>query len=106
MKGTEENISKSPALKVFFYKISFLYRESDQVMMGSLSLNIYEINKSYRTHGIVKEKIESFSSRFSIFYDSMSSDCDLSHALSPRNPRLVANHRLFVFDTQTGRRVR
>ena len=55
---------------------------------------------------IVKKKIESFSSRFSIFYDSMSSDCDLSHALSPRNPRLVANHRLFAFDTQTGRRVR
>ena len=69
-------------------------------------LHILIETKSYRTHGIVKKKIESFSSRFSIFHDSMSSDCDLSHALSPRNPRLVANHRLFAFDTQTGRRVR
>ena len=37
-------------------------------------------NKSYRTHGTVDNKIESFSSRLSIFYDSMSSDCDLYHA--------------------------
>ena len=28
------------------------------------------VYKSYRTHGIVKNKIESFSSRFFIFYDS------------------------------------
>ena len=33
--------------------------------------------KSYHTHGTVENKIESFSSRFYIFYDSMSSDCDL-----------------------------
>ena len=38
--------------------------------------------KSYRTHATVENKIESFSSRFSIFYDSMSSDCDLYHAPS------------------------
>ena len=38
--------------------------------------------KSYRTHGTVENKIESFSLRFSIFYDSMSSDCDLYHAPS------------------------
>ena len=38
--------------------------------------------KSYRTHGIIKKKIESFSSRFSILYDYMSSDCDLYHTLS------------------------
>ena len=31
--------------------------------------------KSYRTHGTVENKIESFSSRFSIFYNFMSSDC-------------------------------
>ena len=43
--------------------------------------------KSYRTHGIVKNKIESFSSIFSISYDSMSSACNLSHALAPRNPK-------------------
>ena len=36
--------------------------------------------KYFCTHGIVKNKIECFSSRFSIFYDSMSSDCALSHA--------------------------
>ena len=62
--------------------------------------------ESYRTHGIVKNKIESFSLRFSIFYDSMSSDCDLSPPRAPRNPRLVANNLLFVFHSQTGRRVR
>ena len=44
-------------------------------------------NKSFRTHGIVKIKIKSSSSRISIFYDSMSSDCDLSRALAQRNPR-------------------
>ena len=71
-----------------------------------LSCSKLKLNKSYRTYGIVKKKIESFSSRFSIFKDSMSSDCDLSHTLSPRNPRLVANHRLFAFDAQNGRRVR
>ena len=37
-------------------------------------------NESYRTHGTVENKIESFSSRFSIFYDSMSSDSDLYRA--------------------------
>ena len=57
--------------------------------------------KSYRTHGIVKNKIESFISRFSIFYDSMSSDCDLSHVRTPRNPRLVTNNILLVFRSQT-----
>ena len=45
----------------------------------------------------MKNKIESFSSRFSIFYYSMSSDYDLSHVHTPRNPRLVANNLLFVF---------
>ena len=48
------------------------------------------IYKSYRTHGIVKNKIESFSARFSIFYNSMSSVYDLSHAHAPRNRKLVA----------------
>ena len=43
------------------------------------------VNKSYRNHGIIKNKIESFSSRFSIFYDSMSSHCDLYHAHSFKN---------------------
>ena len=62
--------------------------------------------KSYPTHGILKNKIESFSSRFSIFYNSMSSYCDLSQASAPRNPRLVANNHLFVFHSQTSRRVR
>ena len=38
--------------------------------------------KSSRTHGTVENKIESSISRFSIFYDSMSSDCDLYHAPS------------------------
>ena len=38
--------------------------------------------KSYRIHGTVGNKIKSFSSRFSFFYDSMSSDCDLYHAPS------------------------
>ena len=38
--------------------------------------------KSYRTHGTVENKIKSFSSRFSIFYGSTSSDCDLYHATS------------------------
>ena len=38
--------------------------------------------KSYRTHGTVENKLKSFSSRLSIFYDSMSSDCDLYHAPS------------------------
>ena len=38
--------------------------------------------KSYRTHGTVENKIESFSTRFSIFYDSMSRDCDLYHTPS------------------------
>ena len=38
--------------------------------------------KSYCTHGTVENKIESFSSRFSIFCDSMSSYCDLYHAPS------------------------
>ena len=45
----------------------------------------HEINanyKSYCTHGSVENKIESLSSRFSIFYDSMSSDCDLYQAPS------------------------
>ena len=40
----------------------------------------HEGYKSYCTYGIVKNKIKSFSSRFSIIYDFMSSDCDLSHA--------------------------
>ena len=39
-------------------------------------------NKSYGTHGTVENKIESFISRFYIFYDSMSSDCDLYHVPS------------------------
>ena len=62
--------------------------------------------KSYRTRGIVKNQIESFCSRFSISYDSMCSDCDLSHTCARRNPRLVANNFLFVFRSQTGRCVR
>ena len=41
-----------------------------------------EINKSYRTHGTVENEYESFSSRFSIFYNSMTSDCDLYHTPS------------------------
>ena len=45
-------------------------------------LDSYERNKSYRTHGTVENKIESFSSRLSIFYYSMSSDCDLYHSTS------------------------
>ena len=53
--------------------------------------------KSYRTHGIMKNKIERFCSRFSIFYDSMKSDCDLSHACSPRSQRLVANNFYLCF---------
>ena len=36
----------------------------------------------------------------------MSSDCDLSHARAPRNPRLVANNLLFVLRSQTGWSVR
>ena len=52
------------------------------------------------------KKIKSFGSRFSNFYDSMSSDCDLPHACAPRNPRLVAINLLFVFRSQTGGRVR
>ena len=43
-----------------------------------ISLN----SKSYRTHGTIENKIKIFTSRFSIFYDSMSSDCDLCHAPS------------------------
>ena len=46
-----------------------------------------QVYKSYRTHGIVKKKIECFISRFSILYDSMSSNCVLSRVRPPRNPR-------------------
>ena len=42
-------------------------------------IDIMSRYKSYRTHGTVENKIESFSSRFSIFYDSMSSNCDLKY---------------------------
>ena len=47
-----------------------------------LLINVWNRYKSYCTHGTVENKIESFSSRFSIFYDSMSSNCDLYHAPS------------------------
>ena len=56
----------------------------------------------YRTQRIVKNKIESFSLRFSIFYNFMSSDCDLSHAHPPRNRRLLANKLVFVFRALKG----
>ena len=58
-------------------------------------------NKSYRTHGTVEIKIESFSSRFSMFYDSMSSDCDLYHAPSFKKlkaePFISVSLRLLLF---------
>ena len=46
---------------------------------------------------MVKNKIESFSLRFSIFYHSMGSDCDLSHGRASRNQRLVANTLYLCF---------
>ena len=53
------------------------------------------IYKSYRTHGTVENKIKSFNSRFSIFYDSMSSNCDLYHA--PSFKKLKAEPFISVF---------
>ena len=50
-----------------------------------IKINKHKIKyKSYRTHGTIENKIESFSSRYSIFYDSMStcSDFDLYSAPS------------------------
>jgi len=41
----------------------------------------------YPTYQIVKKKIESFSSRFSIFYDLLSEDYSLVHGHPPRNRR-------------------
>ena len=57
--------------------------------------------KSYRTHGTVENKIESLGSRFSIFYDSMSCDCDLYHAPSFKKlkaePFISVSLRLILF---------
>ena len=44
-------------------------------------------NNYYPTYQIVKKKIESFSSRFSIFYDLLSEDYSLVHGHPPRNRR-------------------
>ena len=44
-------------------------------------------NNYYPTYQIIKKKIESFSSRFSIFYDLLSEDYSLVHGHPPRNRR-------------------
>ena len=45
---------------------------SDDAAAATNAKKVRVKNKSYRTHGIFKNEIERFSSRCSIFYDSMS----------------------------------
>ena len=47
-----------------------------------MTISNFQFNKPYHTHGTVENKIKNLSSRFSFFYDSMSSNCYLYHVPS------------------------
>ena len=59
----------------------------------------------YATYQIVKKKIESFSSRFSIFYDLLSEDYSLVTAILQETEGRAFNLRLASFFTVCIRRV-
>ena len=65
----------------YFRRTNFL---KTQVIFKETENNNVHYNY-YLTYKVVKKKIESFSWRFSIFYDLLSEDCNLVHGLPPRN---------------------